>query len=220
MEARMARVITPAAVAQIAAEHRKGRRLLIGTTNLDAQRPVIWDIGAIAATGRADAPELIRRIMLASAAIPGAFPPVLFEVEADGERWTEMHVDGGVTRQLFLYPRQVRLPPPGGAGAMRRGTIYAVRNTKLAPDYQAVAAGILPITVRSLATLLKSSGLSDVAVLTEQARQGGFRLKLTAVPEAFDVEQDELFDPEYMRALYDLGHEMALRGDLWTEEQN
>jgi hypothetical protein len=218
MEQRMARVITPRAVARIAGEHRKGRRLLIGTTNLDAQRPVIWDIGAIAATGRADAPALIRRIMLASAAIPGAFPPVLFEVEADGERWTEMHVDGGVTRQLFLYPRQFRLPPPATApSVLRRGTVYAVRNTKLAPDYRPVAAGILPITTRSLATLLKSSGLSDVTVIAEQARQSGFELKLTSVPREFSVEENEFFDPDYMQALYQTGYELALHGDPWSD---
>ena len=98
------REITPDFVAKIAEEHRKGRRLWIGTTNLDSQRPVVWDIGAMAATGRADAPALIREVLLASASIPGAFPPVIFQVEANGKRFSEMHVDGGVTRQLFLFP--------------------------------------------------------------------------------------------------------------------
>jgi hypothetical protein len=218
MEEWIARAITGEVIARIAAEHRKGRRLWIGTTNLDAQRPVVWDIGAIAATGRADAPGLIRRIMLASAAIPGAFPPVMVEVEADGESWSEMHVDGGVTRQLFFFPPKLRLPPPqAGPEAMRRGTVYAVRNTKLAPDYRPVAAGILPIAVRSLATLIKSSGANDLLVLTEQARQGGFGLKLTAVPTEFGVKEKEFFDPAYTRALYDLGYDLALRGVQWTD---
>jgi hypothetical protein len=218
MEARMTRAITPQAVARIAEEHRKGRRLWIGTTNLDAQRPVIWDIGAIAAAGHSDAPSLIRRIMLASASVPGAFRPVLIEVEAEGRRWSEMHMDGGVTRQLFFHPPQMRLPEPvPGPGEMRRGTIYAIRNTKLAPDYQPVEAGILPITIRSLATLIKSSGVNDLLVLADQARHGGFQLRMTAVPEDFDMKEREFFDPDYMRALYRIGYDQAERGLQWTD---
>jgi predicted acylesterase/phospholipase RssA len=95
--------------ARIAAEHRKGRRLLVATTNIDSQRPVIWDLGAIAATGRPDAPALIRKVVLASASIPGAFPPVLFPVEANGEAFQEVHVDGGVTLSIFAYPPSVNL---------------------------------------------------------------------------------------------------------------
>jgi predicted acylesterase/phospholipase RssA len=82
----------------IAAEYRKGRLLMIGTTNLDAQRPVIWNIGAIAASGR-----------------PGAFQPAMIDVEVDGVEFQEMHVDGGAISQLFLYPGSidVRLVPVG-----------------------------------------------------------------------------------------------------------
>lgn len=59
----------------IAAEYAKGRILMVATTNLDANRGVIWNIGAIAQTGKPEALELIHDILIASAAIPAAFPP-------------------------------------------------------------------------------------------------------------------------------------------------
>ncbi len=213
------RALTNEMIARIAEEHAKGRRLWIGTTNLDAQRPVIWDIGRIAASGKPGAKRLIGQIILASAAIPGALPPVQFEVIIDGERFTEMHVDGGVTRQLFLYPSDVSLAdqPEDNVTAMRLGTIYAIRNTKLDPAYLPTDAGILPIAARSISTLIKAAGVADVTVLTDQARRDGFGLKLTAVPENFEGVEEELFDPVYMRALYEIGHARAVNGLTWTE---
>jgi predicted acylesterase/phospholipase RssA len=76
----------------IAREYQKGRLLLIGTTYLDAQRPTIWNIGAIAASGHPGSLELFRKILRASAAIPGLFQPVLIDVEIDSRKYQEMHV--------------------------------------------------------------------------------------------------------------------------------
>ncbi|NIT53795.1 MAG: patatin, partial [candidate division Zixibacteria bacterium] len=88
----------------LAAEYRRGRTLDIGTTNLDAARPVTWNVTRIAASGHPKALELIRQIILASASIPVAFPPVYIEIEKDGQLYDEMHVDGGATTQVYLYP--------------------------------------------------------------------------------------------------------------------
>ena len=87
---------------RVAEERTKGRFLLVGTTNLDAQRPVYWDMGKIAQKGDQQALELFRRVLLASASIPGIFPPVLVQVEAGGQVYQEMHVDGGTTREVFF----------------------------------------------------------------------------------------------------------------------
>ena len=211
------RILTPAMVARIAEEHGKGRRLWIGTTYLDAQRPVIWDIGTIAASDYADKRELIKKILLASAAVPGAFPPVLFPIEAGGEQFSEMHVDGAITRSLFIYPRNldVREEVNGDPSGMRIGTIYLVRNTKLEPDFQPVAPSLLRIAERSIWTLIKSAGIADVTAIEDQARRDGWVLKRTSVPLEFDVVEATFFDPEYMRALYELGYERALKGIAW-----
>ena len=100
----IARYMTKQVLNAIAQEYRKGRALFVGTTDLDAQRAVIWNIGAIADSGRPDALELARRIIMASASIPGVFPPVRMKVTVDGKVYDELHVDGGVTRQVFLFP--------------------------------------------------------------------------------------------------------------------
>ena len=210
--------LTPDLLKRIAAEHARGRRLLIGTTNLDAQRPVVWDIGRIASAENPAARALIRDILLASAAIPGAMPPVQIVVEADGQKFSEMHVDGGVTRQLFFLPPSLRI------GALndlfgrdfKIGTIYLVRNTKLAPDYAETGAGIVPITSRSISTLIKFSGVANVRFTEAQARANGFGLKVTAVPESFRHPEEEMFDVKYMRALYNVGYKTVIDGDPWT----
>ena len=95
--------------AAIAREYAKGRLLLIGTTNLDVQRPVLWNIGAIAASGKPGALDLFRKILLASASIPGVFPPVLIGVESGGQHYQEMHVDGGASAQVFVRSEERRV---------------------------------------------------------------------------------------------------------------
>ena len=211
--------LTPQLMQRIAEQHTRGRRLLVGTTNLDAQRPVVWDVGRIAASGNPDARRLVRDILLASAAIPGAMPPVEIVVEAGGQRFAEMHVDGGVTRQLFFLPASLRPESIKGivGDDFRIGTIYLLRNTKLAPDYSETAAGIVPITSRSISTLIKFSGVANVRIIEAQARASGFGLKVTAVPEDFKHVESEMFDVVYMRALYQVGFNSITSGDPWQE---
>jgi hypothetical protein len=213
-------LVTPEVVQRIAEEHRKGRRLLIGTTNLDAQRPMIWSLGDIAVAGL-DEPErtadLITKIMIASASIPGAFPPQLFTVVADGLAYSEMHVDGGVTKQLFFLPTGFELDalPPDLDALVRRGTVYVVRNSKLGPDFQTVPPGLVQITSRAISTLIKFGGRNDIALLRQQAVESGFGIKVIAVPESFDVPEQEFFDPVYMQALFAVGQDLGGREDAW-----
>ncbi len=108
LEKVIARYVDQSMMETIAVEFRKGRRLWIATTNLDAGRPVIWNIGAIANSGAPGALELIHKVMLASASVPGAFPPVIIEVEANGNLYDEMHVDGGIISQIFVTPFNVK----------------------------------------------------------------------------------------------------------------
>ena len=102
-------VFTPQVLRAVAAEHRKGRRLYVGTTNLTTRRLVVWDLGAIAARGTPQAHDLFCDVLLASSAVPGFFPPVRFPIEVDGRVCEEIHVDGGAARSMFLRPPYV--PP-------------------------------------------------------------------------------------------------------------
>ncbi|MEM9063393.1 MAG: patatin-like phospholipase family protein [Pseudomonadota bacterium] len=211
-------VLDPGTLDRIAAEHARSRRLWVGTTNLDAQRPVVWDIGAIASSGHPNRQALIRDVLLASASIPGVFPPVEIEVEVDGQRYAEMHMDGGVTRQIFFLPVRIDLKDRivSGPDRLQPGTIYALRNTKLDPDYEAVEPSLVGIAGRSVSTLIKSAGVSDILVIEGQARENDFGLDVTSVPGDFDVAESEFFDPVYMRALFDVGFQSALQGSAWS----
>ena len=113
----VAKIVDAQVLQEIAQEHLKGRRLLMGTTQLDAQRLVIWNMGAIAASGHPQALELFRKIMVASASIPAMFPPQYFAVEAGGEEFQEMHVDGGARVQVMLYEAAISLISFGGPPA-------------------------------------------------------------------------------------------------------
>jgi len=202
----------------IAAEYARGRLLLIGTTNLDLQQPVIWNIGAIAASGHPYALELFRSILLASASIPGAFPPVLVNVEYAGRQYQEMHVDGGAATQVFLYPSSINL----AAAARERGisrdrTVHVVRNGRVAVEAGTTTRGVLSITRRSASTLLHFSGISDINGIFLTAQRDGLDFRLAYIGADFQAERREPFDPAYMRALFDYGYAQGLRGDSWRD---
>ena len=203
----------------IAAEYRKGRQLLIGTTNIDAARPVMWNIGRIANSGVPNALSLIHNIMLASAAIPFAFPPVIFEVEANGVRYQEMHVDGGVTSQVFLYPlgldwrRVEKLLNVQG-----RPKLYVIRNSHLKADWETVDRKIVPIVGRTIASLIRTQGIGDLLRLYFGSVRDGLAFHLAAIPEDFEVESNEPFDRNYMVKLYERGRTMALGGYPWVTD--
>jgi hypothetical protein len=186
----------------IAAEHRKGRRLLVQTTNLDAQRPVIWDMGAIAASGNPQRRKLFVDILLASAAIPALFPPVRLNVMSNGRVYDELHVDGGVASQIFFAPPGLDLN-----GAARRNfghdrstRLYVIRNGKLRPEYQASVQTVPGLAKRSIETLVKYQALSNIAAIQEIARRLKSRFAFVAVPDSFQDKPRSEFDPVYMQA--------------------
>lgn len=203
---------------KIAIEHKKGRRLFIGTTNLDAERPVIWDIGAIAASGVPGALELLHDVLLASAAIPGIFPPVYFRVEANGQFFDEMHVDGGVTSQVFLYPASVDLHwLEKQIGLEGEDHIYVIRNSHLKPEWQFTKPQVLPIVKRSIETLVRTQGIGDLYRIYLGAQRDGLDYHLAYIPSDFLEKSKEQFDPEYMSKLFNLGYQMAKSGYPWKK---
>jgi hypothetical protein len=203
----------------IAAESRKGRQLLIGTTNLDASRPVMWNITQIAEFDTPEALELIRDIMLASASIPGAFPPVSFEVEVNGKRYEELHVDGGMTSQVFFYPlgldwRRVEKM----LNVQGRPKLFIIRNAHLAPDWETVERRLGPIIGRTVESLIRTQGLGDLVRLYLGSVRDGIEFHLASIPDDFENTSQEPFDREYMNALFELGRSMAAQGYPWFRD--
>ena len=212
----IAKYVTTALMAEIAKENNRGRRLLIGTTNLDAQRPVIWDAGKIAASGHPQALDLLRKIFLASASIPGAFPPVFIDVTADGKVFQEMHVDGGTTTQVFLMPSQLMVKDIDRKTRVRaRRTVYVIRNGRLNPETSPVPDRTLSIASRSISTLIKNQGNGDLYRLHSFARRNNMRFKLSYIPADFKNTSAEVFDKVYMNKLFDVGYQLGRSGYKW-----
>lgn len=203
---------------EIAAEHAKGRFLLIGTTNLDSMRGTIWNVGKIAASGHPRALELVQSILIASAAIPGAFPPVLIDVEAGGKKYQEMHVDGGTTAQVFVYPPSLYVKEEAAAaGIERERRMFVIRNARLDPDWAQVERRLLTIAGRSISSLIQTQGRGDLFRIHSLALRDGVDFNLAYIPETFNAPHPEDFDTGYMRALFQLGHDMAAKGYPWAK---
>ena len=197
--------------AAIAREYKEGRLLLIGTTNLDAQRPVIWNIGALAASGKPEALELFRKILRASAAIPGLFQPVMIDVEVDGKQYQELHVDGGAIAQLFLYPASIQSDQMGS----RKRIAYVVRNARLDPDYAMAERQTLSIAGRAINTMLAASGQNDVLRTYFVSARDKVDFNLAYIGSDSDAPKKGEFDQSYMNALYEYGYREALAGREW-----
>jgi predicted acylesterase/phospholipase RssA len=205
-------------ISAIAEEHRKGRGLYIGTTDLDQMRARIWDIGAIAASGSLGAKDLVHRIMLASASIPAVFPPVRIQVEAQGGKYDELHVDGGTATQVFVYPASTDwsslldlLEVPD------KPNIYVIRNAPLKPNPAEVEPKLIPIAGRAISSLIRTQGIGDLYLIYMLSVRDGADYHLAYIPEEFDEESTEPFDTVYMNKLFDLGFRLGRDGYQWAD---
>jgi predicted acylesterase/phospholipase RssA len=213
----LAEFVDEAVMEAIAAEYRLGRLLLIGTTNIDAARPVTWDIGAIAISGKPGALDLIHDVITASVSIPVVFPPVLIEVEADGRIYDELHVDGGVSRQSFLFHLSAEEDAFQRLNIVGKGQAYVIRNSKLESTWKAVDRKIFSLGGRSASAMVRSQGIGDLYREYLGALKYDFDFNLAYIPSDFEADNHELFDQDYMRRLYKLGHEMASEGYPWEK---
>ena len=208
-------------LADIGKAYDSGRLLLVASTDLDAQQPVIWNIGAIAKSGHPRAADTIRRILLASAAIPGAFPPTMFEVTLDGKTYHEMHVDGGAFAQTFLYPanllvgRQQRMK---AKQPVLKLDAYIIRNGRLDAEWASVERRTLGIAGRTIATMIAAAGYNDVVRIYYSTQRDDVGYNLAYMGTDFTTPLPEPFDPVYMRALYDYGYQRARRGYDWSKK--
>jgi predicted acylesterase/phospholipase RssA len=219
LRALIERYVDAEMIEAIAREHRRGRRLWIGTANLDVGRPVIWNLGAIATSDFADKARLIHDVLQASAAIPVAFPPVLISVEAGGRTYDEMHVDGGTAQQVFVYPAEMdwprivdRLQVTGAP------TVYVIRNAFLDASFNGVQRKVLPIASRSIQSMIRTQGLGDLYQIYALCVRDGNEFKLAYIPADFIEQAAEDFDPVYMGKLFEHGYQEARNGYQWRTE--
>ena len=205
-------------MARIAEEYNKGRMLLMQTTDLDAGYPVMWNIGAIAEVNTPEALNLIRHIMLASAAIPAAFPPVMFDVEAEGAPYQEMHVDGGASSQAFLIPPSVdpRIAQ-AETGHHRKMSAYIIRNSRLTTEWSDVERKTLSVAGKGVTTMINYSGVSDFYRMYLETQRAGATFHLAYIGPDFVAPHKEDFDQTYMRALFHYAYDKAAKGYPWQD---
>jgi hypothetical protein len=215
-------VVDEKLLADIAAAHRSGRRLYIGTTDLEAGKLRVWNMGVIAASDAPDRLELFRKVMLASASIPALFPPVYIPVQAGGRTYHEMHVDGGATVQVFFYGFMLDLPAAIRQVAAERGLtqrppirVYVIRNAQIRADRQSVKPRILPIAGRAVGGLLLTGGVGDLYRIYVIAQRDGIDFRMTDIPDDFRHAGSGMFDKGDMNRLFDLGFAMAKGGYPW-----
>lgn len=215
----LAKYVTAEILTAIAAEYAKGRILLIGTTDLDSGRPVTWNMGAIAESKAPGSLDLFRNIMLASMSIPGAVSPVMIDVEVDGEQFQEMHVDGGVITQVFLYPPTTitELSKSNGAPIRRERNFYVIRNGTLNPQWSGTKRRTLSIGGRAISTLIQTQGISDLERIYRMAQQDEADFNLAYIGSDFDFPHGQNFDGEYMRSLFDYAFQLGAQGYPWQK---
>ena len=205
------KTVTQQVLDAIAVEHARGRILLVATTNLDVRRPVVWNVTKIAASKAPGSLELVQKILVASAAIPGTFPPVMIDVDAKGKAYQEMHVDGGTTGQVFVYPAAIHVYEL----AQRQRSLYIIRNARLDPQWAQVDRRTLPIAFRAITTLIQYQGMGDLYTIFSICERDHVEYNLAYIPPTFDAPHKTDFDKAYMQALFEVGQRMAVKGQDW-----
>jgi hypothetical protein len=221
---------------KIAFQHRKGRRLFIGTANLDAERFVIWDMGAIACRGDL---KLFRKVLLASVAIPAVFPPSIFHVVADGKEYDELHSDGAALTQVFTAyeliagmqdaAKCLNADPSNEliAGIHEvakclivdpskvKGRLYIIRNGYMSPTYKKIKNDLPSLAQRAFEMITDSEGMGDAYRIYVFAERTNSDYNLAFIPTDFKQDNKEMFDPNDMKRLFDRGYQDAVGGYKW-----
>ncbi len=217
LEQKIAAGATPEILQKIAAAHRQGRRLYVGTTNLDTKSLVVWDLGAIAARNSAESRTLFQKVLLASCSIPGLLPPVPIDVEIDGKRFTELHVDGGVTACVFLQPAMMGIGPQGALPSdANPASIYVLVAGKLHQMVTPTRRELLSIAGESMNAVFQAKMEGELARLFMLARYARADFKLTGIPQDYEEPGNNLsFAPQVMSGLFDEGYRGGRDGTAW-----
>lgn len=211
---KIAEVVTPEILAEVAEEHRRGRRLYVATTNLDAGTLSVWDMGKIAAASDVDKGRLYREVLRASAAVPGYFEPVIIHPKAGVDDIGQMHVDGGVKVPVLVRAFMLE-------GRFEKKNLWVLVNgaMRLTNGRAAVKASLGGIAKRSIAELLRSLLYKTIYQSYVVARRSGAAFHLAFVPDDVNETHDPLeFDPVEMRMLYDVGHRRGRTAAAWMDE--
>ena len=207
--------VTPELLAQIATEHAKGRRLLVATTNLDTEETVIWDMGLLASQDGPEALNLFRQVLIASASIPGIFPPVMIVgLDDHGQIVAEMHVDGGVNTPFLAIPEALLLDESEARGVAALD-LFILVNGQIMPTRRTTRGDLPDILARTYDSMSKASLRTSLIATAGVARRNQVVLRVAAIPAEIKAASLD-FDPESMADLFDLGRTRGASGSAWA----
>lgn len=195
--------------------HQSGRRLFVATANLDTESTSIWDMGAIASGEGEAALALFIDVLVASASLPGLFPPRMITVESGGKTFDEMHVDGGTISPMFVVPEPFLLSPardwPGSSIE-----VYALVNTTLEAESRATSMSAVPILIRSFELMLRASYRNALRSVAAFCEMNNFTLRTASIPPGRSMGSMLRFEQPVMAAMFRCGEQMAQDGALWS----
>ncbi|MEB8386678.1 patatin-like phospholipase family protein [Rhodobacteraceae bacterium KMM 6894] len=202
---------------RVAARHRQGARLLVATTNIDAQRSVVWNMGAIAASNHPDAAQLFVDVLVASASIPAIFPPTLISATVDNEQFEEMHVDGGAIRQIFFFPDAFFENPNWRGMTSQRPQIFAIVNNEITPRFDPVEDRAVLVGEAAYRAFVKANIVQSLFQIEDFGKAHGMRFQLMFIDKYLVSDADVPFDGTYMRTLFSLG-QRAGQAQSWVNK--
>jgi predicted acylesterase/phospholipase RssA len=209
------RYVSDAMITAVAREAAAGRLLLVATTNVDTGQPEVWDLGAIAMNGGAHARTLFRDVLVASASVPGVFPPVIIRVAEDGESHDEAHVDGGTTVPFFVPPAFSQTPPDGIAGTP--GTaVYVIVDGRLSEAPRPTKLNTRGIVSRSVSAGMHRMMRATLELTAATAQLQGAEFQYSAIPVGYPNLSAFDFRADTMRSLFRYASQCAEAGRLWS----
>jgi len=203
LKRQIAKEMTPELLAQVAAEHRKGRRLFVVTTNMDAHRAVVWNMGAIAAKGDEASLKTFRDILAASTAIPGLFPPVMIDVEANGKKTQEMHADGGLGAQIFVAPETML--NTSSTTKIPATELYLIANNRLGPEFSMTERSLIFVLGSAISVGVQSMLRVNIDRAYGAAKRNSIPFYLSYPAFSPDQQGKGAFDNEFMKGLFEQG---------------
>lgn len=206
--------VTPQMIEAIASESAKGRHLIVATTDLDKHETVLWNLGVIARQGGTAGRQLFRDVLIASASVPGIFPPVLIRVSDGDQEYDEMHVDGGVTTSVFSMPMIAEIQS-SELPQLRGATLYMIVNAQIANKPQTTRYNTLSILSSAFVSGINYKTREAVINNMAAARRLGMQFQLTLIPSDYPTVDFINFDLRNLQGLFDYAYRCAMLGQVW-----
>ena len=208
--------LTDALVEAVAREAATGRLLLVATTNVDTGETVVWDLGSIAMNGGQHAKALLRDVLVASASVPGMFPPVIIRIREHGALFDEAHVDGTASAP-FLDSGQPRSAATEGSTTSPRPTAvsYVIVDGRLSEEPRPVQLRFRAILSRSISVGLTHMMRTTLELTATSTEREGAHFEYAAIPSGYGNLAPLDFSASTMRTLFQYGYDCAHTGRLW-----